>query len=441
MPLRDINSVCCITLGCFKNHVDSERIAGVLKDSGYEIVATLHEADACVINTCGFLKDAVEENIAVILDAGEARTNGTIEALVVFGCLVNRYGAETLAQNIPEVDAWIRCEDYTALSHALPRKTVPIASMSPKRVPIPNTAMHVRYLKVSEGCSNHCSYCMIPSIRGDTRSLSISFLVEEALSLVREGARELCLVGQDLTAYGADLGDGTDLIGLIDALESSLPHDIWLRLLYLQPMGVERRLLERVANGRQVLPYLDIPIQHASEKLLASMNRHISREALAEIFLTARQIRPDFSLRTTCMVGYPGEDRQDFGGLLRFLDEIRFDRVGAFVFSPEEGSLAATMPQQVTEKTKKRRLERLMSHQETISAERQSLFLGKTLDVLIDSVSKDGYVEGRSFREAPEVDGVIEIETTGGCLRPGDRIRTIVTETYEHDLRAREATQ
>ena len=435
MQPRNRSSVYCVSLGCFKNQVDSERIVGALERSGYEIVPTLAEANVCVVNTCGFLREAVEENIAVILDAGEARANGEIASLIVFGCLVNRYGAETLAKDIPEVDAWIRCEDYAGLLCALSHDS---GSMPPKRSPLPSTPTHVRYLKVSEGCSNRCSYCMIPQIRGDVRSTPLSILAREAQSLVEEGARELCLVGQDLTAYGADLGDGTNLIQLIDALESSLPHDIWLRLLYLQPMGVDRALLERVANGRQVLPYLDIPIQHASGKLLTSMNRNISRDALAEIFATARRIRPDFALRTTCMVGYPGEGRADFDELLRFLDEVRFDRMGAFAFSPEEGVPAATMPQQVTARTKQRRLERLMQHQEAISAERQSLFLGKTLDILIDTVSKEGFAEGRSFREAPDVDGTIDVETASGALQPGDRIRAIVTETYEHDMCARE---
>jgi ribosomal protein S12 methylthiotransferase len=258
------------------------------------------------------------------------------------------------------------------------------------------------------------------------------------MSLANEGAGEICLVAQDLTAYGRDLGYSDGLTRLIDALETSLPYDMWLRLLYLQPAGVDRSLLERVAAGRQVLPYLDIPIQHASSKILGAMNRTTSPEQLMDIFMTARDIRADFALRTTCMVGFPGESRADFTELLRFLDKVRFDRVGAFTYSPEEGTPAADFSPQVSTRTKRSRAERLMSLQDEISLERQTAFVGRDLEVLIDSCPEEGTAEGRSFREAPEVDGLIEIRTARKNLRVGEKIMVRITGAYEHDMLAEE---
>jgi ribosomal protein S12 methylthiotransferase len=257
--------------------------------------------------------------------------------------------------------------------------------------------------------------------------------VREAESLASDGAREICLVAQDLTAYGRDFGQEGALSDLLDALESSLPADLWIRLLYLQPSGIDTRLLERVARGRQVLPYLDIPIQHSSPGVLASMHRPVSREGLMSLFMTAREIMPDCALRTTCMVGFPGETRGDFADLLRFLDEVRFDRVGAFAFSPEEGTEAAAMPGQISERTKRSRLGRLMSHQEGISLSRGSLFVGREMLVMIDTLTDETAAEGRSFREAPDVDGVVEIGEMPPGVLPGDKIRVTVTEASEHD--------
>jgi ribosomal protein S12 methylthiotransferase len=264
-------------------------------------------------------------------------------------------------------------------------------------------------------------------------------IVSEAAGLADDGAREICLVAQDLTAYGRDLGERNGLLKLLDGLESSLPPGVWLRLLYLQPDGVDEKLLERVASGRIILPYLDIPVQHASGKVLSLMGRPGSYEALLGKFRLAREINPDFALRTTCMGGFPGEGREDFEELLRFLGEARLDRVGAFAFSPEEGTPAASMPRQVAPRTKKSRLDKLMALQEGISLSRQELFLGRTIDVMIDTPPKDGIAEGRSFREAPEADGLIEIRGAREGLAPGDVIKAVVTEVMEHDMIAREA--
>ncbi|MDR0654623.1 MAG: 30S ribosomal protein S12 methylthiotransferase RimO, partial [Synergistaceae bacterium] len=384
----------CLSLGCSKNIVDSERIAANLNDAGFVMVREAASVDIAIVNTCGFIRSAAEENIAVILDLIEMKKRGDLEKVGVVGCLAARYGEE-LKRELPEVDFWAGCEDIASILISL---GVSSSVTSKRRSLAPESSAHVRYLKISEGCDMACSYCAIPSIRGPLRSRSIAELTREAEGLAEAGAAEICLVAQDLSSYGTDRGSRL-LIPLLDALESSLPDDIWIRLLYLQPSGVDRALLERVAGGRQVLPYLDIPVQHASPRVLGMMNR--GGGDMVSIFDTARAIRPDFALRTTCMVGFPGETRADFSSLLRFIDRVRFDRMGAFEFSPEEGTAAAGLPGQVPERTKKSRFKRLMSLQEEISLSRQSAFVGRELKVLVDKVNGDGSAEGRSFREAP----------------------------------------
>jgi ribosomal protein S12 methylthiotransferase len=424
-------------MGCSKNKVDSERIAGLLQSAGCEIVPEAYGADVCLINTCGFIRQAVEENIGSILDMAGLKAKGQTKRVVVSGCLVNRYGAAVLENEVPEVDAWARSEDYDALLRAVLGDGAPSANGCVQRCLLPGSQKHVRYLKLSEGCDRRCAYCAIPMIKGGLRSLTLEAAVSEAESLAGEGAQEICLVAQDLTAYGRDLGIRDALIKLLDALWSSLPKDIWIRLLYLQPDGVGRKLIERVAEGG-ALPYLDIPIQHASERVLSLMNRPGSYEGLLGKFRLAREIRPDFALRTTCMVGFPGETKEDFDTLFRFLAEAELDRVGAFIFSPEDGTPAAGMPRQVDARTKKSRLNKLMALQEGISLERQELFLGHELDVMLDTGVSGGIAEGRSFREAPEADGLIEICGARDGMSPGDRIRALITGISEHDMSARE---
>ncbi|MDR1481606.1 MAG: 30S ribosomal protein S12 methylthiotransferase RimO [Synergistaceae bacterium] len=426
-----------LSMGCSKNTVDSERFAGVLRNAGFEIVQQAEGAEVCLVNTCGFLKDAVEENIVAILDLADLKSKGAIRSIAVVGCLVNRYGRD-LSAEIPEVDFWGGCEDYSALLKSL-TSNAKRGVFRPERHILPGARSHVRYIKISEGCGGGCSFCSIPSIRGRLHSLPVASIVREAESLASNGAGEICLVAQDLTAYGRDLGQSGGLLGLLDALESSLPEDLWIRLLYLQPSGVDARLIERMARAKLILPYFDIPIQHSSSGVLESMRRMPGRDGLTSLFATIREIMPDCALRTTCMVGFPGETRSDFADLLRFLDEVCFDRVGAFAFSPEEGTEAASMPRQVLTRTKKSRLERLMSHQAGISFSRGMLFFHKTIPVIIDTMTGRGMAEGRSFREAPDIDGVIEVEGIPRGAGPGDKIWATITEVSEHDMFAKYA--
>lgn len=423
-----------LTLGCAKNRVDSECLAGALKAAGHELVPEVEQAQAAIVNTCGFIRPAVEESIEAILDLEELRQKGELEKIGVVGCLVNRY-REGLTSEIPSVDFWAETEDWEGVLKSL---ATPLDGAR-RRGSLPSTPKYTRYLKISEGCGNRCAYCAIPSIRGPLRSLPVDVIVKEAQQLVGEGARELCVVGQDLTVYGTDNGSGKGLTELLDALESSLPYDIWIRLLYLHPTRVTNKLLERVAAGRQIIPYLDIPVQHGDPEILAHMNRDIKPGALRSIFRTAREINPDFTLRTTCMVGFPGEKKKHFDNLIDFVKEVRFDRMGAFTFYAEEGTPAECMAGQVSEATKKKRLDALMRVQEEISFERQQSFVGRELRVLVDRVvPEEGFAEGRSFREAPEVDGLIEIRNIRKDIKEGDMINVKITEAMTHDMAGEE---
>ena len=423
-----------LTLGCAKNRVDSECLAGALKAAGHELVPEVEQAQAAIVNTCGFIRPAVEESIEAILDLEELRQKGALEKIGVVGCLVNRY-REGLTSEIPSVDFWAETEDWESVLKSL---ATPLDGAR-RRGSLPSTPKYTRYLKISEGCGNRCAYCAIPSIRGPLRSLPVDVIVKEAQQLVGEGARELCVVGQDLTVYGTDNGAGKGLIELLDALESSLPYDIWIRLLYLHPTRVTNKLLERVAAGRQIIPYLDIPVQHGDPEILVHMNRDIKPGALRSIFRTAREINPDFTLRTTCMVGFPGEKKKHFDNLIDFVKEVRFDRMGAFTFYAEEGTPAECMAGQVSEATKKKRLDTLMRVQEEISFERQRSFVGRELRVLVDRVvPEEGFAEGRSFREAPEVDGLIEIRNIRKDIKEGDMINVKITEAMTHDMAGEE---
>ncbi|MCL2684397.1 MAG: 30S ribosomal protein S12 methylthiotransferase RimO [Synergistaceae bacterium] len=405
---------------------------GALSDAGLEIVSDALCSDIAIINTCGFISSAVSENISEILGMINMKREGRLARIGVVGCLVARFGDE-LKRNMPEVDFWAGCDDIDTVLSSL---SLPSNGASRRARP-PGESSHIRYLKISDGCDKVCSYCTIPSIKGPAKGKPARELVNEALWLVCDGASEICLVAQDLSSYGTDIGEPGGLISLLDILESSLPGNVWLRLLYVQPSGVDRALLERVANGRQVRPYLDIPVQHCVPRILELMNRGERAEELASIFETARSIRPDFALRTTCMVGFPGETRRDFAELLKFIERVCPDRMGAFEFSPEQGTRAAELPGQVSRRVKKSRMERLMSLQEDISLSRQSLFVGRELDVMMDLVSDDGYAEGRSFREAPEVDGVIELSGVPTGVSPGDIVRATMTGAFEHDMVAK----
>lgn len=441
-----------MSMGCAKNSVDSEHLIGLLEAGGHKIVGNSDDAQAGLINTCGFIQDAVKENIDAILDLEALKERGKLEKIIVTGCLVNRYEAD-LRRELPSVDLWAGAEERDKILDFLSEGTSPVhrtTNCLPRGL-LPDGSPWTRCLKVGEGCDTFCSYCTIPLIRGRLRSVPVPELVEEARSLCASGAKELCLVGQDLTAYGRDI-DGTPHIrDLLSALDDALPEGTWLRLLYLHPDRVTPEFLDFLAEKEKVLPYLDIPIQHIDDAILAAMNRSPASAHIRKIFRYLREKNPLFTLRTTIMVGFPGETEEQFSRVLDFLEEMEPDRVGAFLYSPEEGTKAALLPGQIPDEIKEERYERLMSLQAEISQERNALFVGKRLQVLVEEIEgaetpgrspiHDSDADaldscsawGRSWRDAPEVDGMVCIEDGAG-LEPGDLVEVEITDAAEYDL-------
>ena len=422
-----------LSLGCAKNQVDSENLAGMMVSEGFEIVDTPDLADIALVNTCAFIEPAVRESIDVALQLEELKNSRKVKKIGILGCLLNRYG-DDLKKEFPTVDIWARAEEWEKVLTYLGKNEICFDSRA--RGFIPETVKWSRYLKIVEGCNNRCSYCTIPKIRGPLRSRPIGEIIEEAQLLVSQGAKELCLVGQDIAAYGIE-GDGKPhLTELLKILDKELPPDTWVRLLYLHPVHIDEKTMDHIASCKKVLRYLDIPIQHVDDEVLSSMNRKVTEPDLKRIFSYAREIDPDFALRTTIMVGFPGEDDIKFQKVLHFLDEMEIDRVGAFLYSPEDGTEAANLKGQVPEKVKRNRYDTLMELQAFVSLRRQERFLNRSLKVLIEETdSYGGYALGRSFREAPEVDGLIVIRNADN-LAPGSFAEVKVISASEHDMEA-----
>ena len=420
-----------VSMGCAKNNVDSERLMGLLTAAGHRIRDNAGDAQVGIINTCAFIQDAVKENVDAILDLELLKEQGKLDKIIVTGCIVNRYEAE-LREELPTVDLWARAEEWDKIVGFLGGAIVNCFSDVPRGL-LPENRPWSRYLKVGEGCDTFCSYCTIPLIRGRLRSTPIPRLVNEARQLCASGARELCLVGQDLTAYGKDLYKKPAIGELLTALNEALPPETWIRLLYLHPDRISSEFLDFLAKTR-ALPYLDVPIQHIDDGILAAMNRVPGSAHIKDIFAYARKKNPLFTLRTTIMVGFPGETEEQFAQVLEFLEKMKLDRVGAFLYSPEEGTKAALLPNQVPERVKEERYDRLMTTQSRISRERNALFLGRTLQILVEEIdTQSDLAWGRSYRDAPEVDGMVCVES-GGSLVPGSWANVTVTDVAEHDL-------
>lgn len=423
--------VSILSLGCSKNSVDSENLIGLLESSGVEIVSDVGDADVALVNTCGFIQPAVEESINAILDLELLKEQGKIKKIGVLGCLVNRYGEE-MKKELPSVDVWAKAEEWDLVAHSL--GLFPLKKKTPRGM-MPETRSWSRYLKVGEGCDTFCSYCTIPSIRGRARSIPIEELSVLAADLAEKGAREICLVGQDLTIYGRDLYGEPRLTELLSVLDRELPRDVWIRLLYLHPSRINERFIDFIAGHDRILSYLDIPVQHIDPVILKRMNRPPDEEHIRRVFSYAREADKYFALRTTIMVGFPGETEQQFTKVLDFLEKSMIDRVGAFIFSPEEGTPAAGMENQIASDIKEARYLRLMELQSEISLERQRLFEGKKLTVLVDEVDEeDGTAWSRSYRDAPEIDGLVAVSCGASLLEEGQFVEVRITDAAEHDL-------
>jgi len=429
-----------ISLGCDKATVDSERLVGELVGHGAVVTPDLPGADVILVNTCGFIDAAKQESIDAILGAAKLKADGTVKAVVAVGCLVQRYKKELQAE-IPEVDLFLGFSDLHHLVPELAQRGLiedPVAAHPGVREFLGDQP-HVRYLKISEGCDHTCAFCAIPLMRGKHRSEPLERLVREAQTLEAQGAKEINLVAQDLGHWGRDLGrDGPKLPELLDALlaETTVP---WYRLLYVYSAGITERLVDLVAGERRIVPYIDMPIQHATDRMLERMRRPERVGTLRDKLGWLRSAIPDLAIRTTCLVGFPGETDEDFRALLAFLEEAQFDRLGAFAYSPQEGTRAVQYADDVPDVVKRERLEELLEVQRAISGERLARFVEREVDVLVDRVSdpdEQGATHvGRVQWQADDVDGVTYL-VQGGWAEVGSFVRARVTESEDYDFRA-----
>ncbi len=426
-----MRTVGLISLGCAKNRVDAEHLLGGLAAAGFALVDDLRGAEVVVVNTCGFLQEAVEESIDEILEAAQLKEEGACRVLVVAGCLPKRY--PELAQELPEVDHFFTPEDLARIPEALGARPAP-GGGEPRRVL--TQSPHSAYLKIAEGCSNRCTYCTIPAIRGSFRSVPAEVLLAEARGLARQGAVELNLVAQDVTSYGADGGDPRALARLLGQL-GEVPGVHWLRLLYAYPRAFPPGVVELLAAGGPLVPYLDVPIQHIAPRILKAMGRHGTPDEVRRVLFDLRERVPGLVLRTTAIVGFPGETDREFQELLDFVSELRFHHLGAFAYSAEAGTPAEKLRPRVPKRVVRERLEHLLALQAEVSEGRNQEFLGRELDVLVEGLDEEGEVTGRTFGQAPEVDGVTRL--LGYAREPvtvGSFVRARVAGASAYDLEA-----
>ena len=434
-------NVLFISLGCDKNLVDSEVMIGLLADRGYQMTDDETRADVIVINTCCFIHDAKEESIQTILEMAEYKKTGTLKALIVTGCLAQRYQEEIL-EEIPEVDEVLGTTSYDkivdAIQEALEGKSgVRIEDID--ALPLPDTKRlvttggHFAYLKIAEGCDKHCTYCIIPKIRGNYRSVPMDRLVKEARDLAEDGVKELILVAQETTIYGTDLYGEKSLHRLLREL-CKIDGIRWIRILYCYPEEIDDDLIQVMKEEPKICHYLDLPIQHASTEILRRMGRRTSREDLEEIIGKLRREIPDIAIRTTLITGFPGETKEQHEELMDFVDQMEFDRLGVFTYSPEEGTPAAQMEDQIPEEVKEDRQAELMELQQEIAFDLAEDMIGREVLVMIEGkVADENAYVGRTYKDAPNVDGLIFVNTDEE-LMSGDFARVKVTGAAEYDL-------
>ena len=431
-----------ISLGCDKNLVDSEVMLGLLAEKGYQIIDDENQADVIVVNTCCFINDAKEESIQTILEMGNLRTEGQLKALVVTGCLAQRYKQEIMDE-IPEVDAVLGTTAYDKIvetieeilknkGHLLELEDVDsLPVVDSKRMV--TTGGHFAYLKIAEGCDKHCTYCIIPKVRGNYRSVPMDRLIKEARDLAEQGVKELILVAQETTLYGKDLYGEKSLHKLLKSL-CEIQGIQWIRVLYCYPEEIYDQLIQTIKEEPKICHYLDLPIQHANDEILKRMGRRTSKQQLIDIVCKLRQEIPDIALRTTLITGFPGETKEQHRELLEFVDEMEFDRLGVFTYSPEEDTPAATMPEQIEESVKKDRQADIMELQQEIAFDKAEDMIGQEVLVMIEGkVADENAYVGRTYKDAPNVDGMIFIHTDAD-LMSGDFAKVKVTGAAEYDL-------
>lgn len=430
-----------VSLGCAKNRVDAEMLLFTLKQEGFEIVADPAMSDVAIVNTCGFIEDAKQESIDEILELAELKKEGRIKAIIVTGCLAERYQTEILKE-LYEIDAVVGIGANSNIANIVREvlKGKKVEEFPDKlcldiNAPrLRSTPFYYAYLKIAEGCDNCCTYCAIPKIRGKFRSRKIEDIVEEAKSLVNNGVKELILIAQDTSRYGEDLYKKRMLPELLREL-CKIDSNFYIRVLYCYPDRMTDELIDTIASEPKVLKYIDLPLQHASGKLLKRMNRHGDREVLTELINKLRTKIPNLTIRTTFITGFPGETEEDFTELSEFVRDMRFDRMGCFAYSPEEDTPAAEFPDQIDDEVKKHRRDIIMEQQAEIMAEKCESMIGKTIKVLFEGF--DRYAEcyfGRSSADAPEVDGKVFFTVEGKKPAVGDIIDVEITDYIDVDL-------
>ncbi|MHC4567422.1 MAG: 30S ribosomal protein S12 methylthiotransferase RimO [Planctomycetota bacterium] len=443
---KQIISVGFVSLGCPKNSVDSERMLAEIAQAGFAITGQADNADVVVVNTCGFIAPAEAESLEAIRHAADCKSKGSVRKVIVAGCLGERLGPELL-EKVSGIDAVVSLDQRDNIAEIIRNVLAGDVTGSPPcatppephfdRVPDDRTRLlitpgHWAYLRISEGCNRRCSYCTIPAIRGPFRSKPVELVLAEATELASAGVLELNVIAQDTTYYGRDLNMKNGLAALVRRLDKVAGIE-WIRLMYLYPTGIDAELIETIATSRRTVRYLDIPLQHVSGSILKSMRRPDTPEALRRLIETLRRAMPDIVLRTTLMVGFPGETDREFSELLDFVRWARFDALGCFKFYPESGTAAAEMPAQVADKVKKQRLKELMLAQQEIAFAKNERRIGSELRCLVDSVDSNGLGCGRFYGQAPDIDSVCIIENCSAA--PGQFADTKVLATEDYDLR------
>lgn len=430
-----------VSLGCDKNRIDSEIMLSKLLKEGYNIVNDEKQADIIIINTCGFVNSAKEESIDTILEMAQNKKYGRCKALIVTGCMAERY-KEELLKEIPEIDAIIGTGNYYEICDIVYKtlnnekgivKTDNLNYNFDYEERLLTTPNHYAYIKIAEGCSNRCSYCIIPKIRGNFRSRNIDSILKEAKYLSSKGIKEIILVAQDSTMYGVDIYGKKMLHELLKKLEE-IDGIEWIRVMYCYPERITDELIETIANSKKICHYFDIPIQHVSNKILKQMNRASTKEDIISLINKIRNKIPDAVIRTSIIVGFPGETKEDFDELKEFLYSYKLDRVGVFTFSPEEGTIAANLPNQIDEETKNERKDILMKIQSEISFEKNKTLIGEIVDVIVDGKVKNKKYYGRTSKDAPTIDQQVFINTNDDIINIGEIIKVKINKAFTYDL-------
>lgn len=429
--MKSQNRVAILTLGCAKNVVDSENLIKMLLNNGIEVTNEINKVDTCIINTCGFIKPAVEENLKVLLEVVNLKNQNKLRKVIVFGCLVERF-QDYIKKEFPEIDFFVGTERPQEIVKYLVQKQDLKANLLGERTLL--TPNHYAYLKISEGCNRECSFCVIPKIRGKLRSKPIEEIVREGIYVANKGVKELIIISQDTTSYGLDIYGKPMLIPLMDEL-SKIDGIEWIRIMYLYPAGIPDGFFEFISSVPKFCRYFDIPLQHISDRILKSMRRGTSKRNIVALVEKIRSTLPSYAIRTTFIVGYPGETEKEFRELLEFISDYQFERVGVFAYSREDGSYSFSFGDTVSEEEKEARRGEILKMQSKISLKKNKLLVGKHLKIVIDE-KNNGYFVGRTEFDAPEVDNLVYLKSNRANFAIGEFVNAKILSAKPYDLLA-----